>query len=227
MQLDTLQSISTPEGIRLDIRVAGPMVRFLAWVIDACFRMAIVIAFIFALLPFGKLGSGFWLILMFLLEWFYPVIFEIYYHGATPGKKIMGILVMKEDGAPMTWSASLLRNILRFVDFLPIFYGFALVSMLLRQDFKRLGDLSAGTLVIYAEPNPISPTEPNAESLALTFPLSIEMQRAIIDYSQRSQQFSEQRQQELADMIPVLTGDQAQNRIQRLHGIAKWLLNKS
>nr|WP_330178084.1 RDD family protein [Candidatus Vondammii sp. HM_W22] len=71
--------------------------------------------------------------------------------GATPGKKAMGILVVHDDGTPVSWSSSLIRNLLRAADFPPFLYGFWLLSMLASRDFKRLGDLAAGTLMIYQE----------------------------------------------------------------------------
>ena len=104
------------------------------------------------LLPLlGGAGMGLWLILMFLMEWFYPVLFEVLARGQTVGKMALGIRVLCDDGTPVGWYQSTVRNFLKFVDFLPVLYGAGLLSMLLQKDFKRLGDLAAGTLVVYAE----------------------------------------------------------------------------
>ena len=99
----------------------------------------------------GRFGVGLLMIFFFGLEWFYPVLFELLPGRATPGKRALGLKVVMDDGLPMTPAASLIRNLLRAADFLP----FALRlrparRMLLRPDFKRLGDLAAGTLVVHA-----------------------------------------------------------------------------
>ena len=97
----------------------------------------------------GGIGIAFWLILFFALEWFYPVAFELTPSGATPGKRVFGLKVVMDNGLPVTPAASLTRNLLRVADFLPFGYGFAIVSMLLRRDCKRLGDIAAATIVVH------------------------------------------------------------------------------
>ena len=97
----------------------------------------------------GGIGVAFLLILFFALEWFYPVAFELTASGATPGKRVFGLRVVMDNGLPVTPAASLTRNLLRAADFLPFGYGFAIVSMLLRRDFKRLGDIAAATIVVH------------------------------------------------------------------------------
>src|SRR5438874_1705011 len=72
--------------------------------------------------------------------------------GATPGKKAMGLQVVMDSGLPVTPAASLVRNLMRAADFMPAGYAFGFACMLLRADFKRIGDLAAGTLVVYAKP---------------------------------------------------------------------------
>jgi uncharacterized RDD family membrane protein YckC len=139
----------TPEGIDLGLRVAGPISRALAWIIDAFIRYSVLFALSTVLASLLSFGMGLFLILLFLLEWFYPVVFEVV-RGATPGKKAMGLLVVHDNGTPVGWSASMIRNLLRSVDFLPFFYCAGLISILLNSRFKRLGDLAAGTLVVYA-----------------------------------------------------------------------------
>src|SRR5207237_6321991 len=86
----------------------------------------------------------------FLVEWLYPVLFEVLWTGASPGKRVVGLKVVMDNGLPVTAAASLARNILRAADFLPFFYGSAVICVLWRQDSKRLGDLAAGTMVVSA-----------------------------------------------------------------------------
>ena len=84
-----------------------------------------------------------------MLEWFYPVVFELRAVGRDAGQARFGLKVVMDNGLPVTPAASFTRNLLRVADFLPFGYGFAIVSMLLRRDCKRLGDIAAGTLVVH------------------------------------------------------------------------------
>ena len=74
----------------------------------------------------GKFGWGLFLILWFALEWLYPTVFEVYFGGATPGKKSLGLIVLHDDGTPVQLAASFTRNLLRAVDFFPALYGMGL-----------------------------------------------------------------------------------------------------
>src|SRR5690606_22433001 len=111
--LDTRLSLETPEGATLSLIPAGPGVRVVAFCIDFIIKSGVsLLAFIvFALL--GHMGLGLALIIAFLLEWFYPVYFEVWQQGVTPGKKSLGLRVVNDDGTPITFGASLLRNLLR------------------------------------------------------------------------------------------------------------------
>ena len=82
----------------------------------------------------------------------YFILFEWLLNGQTPGKRLLHIRVIKQGGYALRFFDTLLRNLLRVVDFLPLFYGVGLTSLLLTRDSQRLGDLVAGTLVVYQEP---------------------------------------------------------------------------
>jgi len=146
--LDTARAVETPEGVTIDLRVAGPVPRALAFAIDFGIRALVYLGLAVGLATLGRFGTGVLLIAFFGLEWFYPVLFEVYGQGATPGKRMLGLRVVHDDGVPVGWSGAMIRNLLRAVDFLPFFYGCGLVSMLLTRDFKRLGDLAARTVVV-------------------------------------------------------------------------------
>lgn len=149
MILDTRLSLETPEGAALPLAPAGLGVRIMAFLIDMLIK-SVAIIIVFTLLGiFGGMGMGIALILTFLLEWFYPVYFEVWHQGRTPGKKNLNIRVINDDGTPVTFGASLLRNLLRVVDFLPLVYLTGIITSLFNARFKRLGDLVAGTLVVY------------------------------------------------------------------------------
>ena len=112
-------------------------------------RLAILYAVAIVAALMAGLGAALMLILFFVLEWFYPVVFELTLSGATPGKRVFGLKVVMDNGLPVTPAASITRNLLRAADFLPFFYGFAIVSMLMRRDCKRLGDIAAATMVVH------------------------------------------------------------------------------
>ena len=146
MLLDTAYNIGTPEGVELRLPVAGLASRSLAWLIDAFIKFAILMVLSIILQTAGDLGAGVMLIVMFVSLWFYNVLFEVFNHGATPGKKATGLRVMNANGTPVGWTGSLIRNLIRFVDTLPGCYAFGCISVLVSRQFQRLGDLAAGTI---------------------------------------------------------------------------------
>src|ERR1700741_1478057 len=148
--LDTARRVATPEGIELTLRLAGPVPRALAWAVDLAIRAALLFAVSMLAAALGKAGMGVILLTAFFVEWLLPAWFEAAWNGQTPGKRAMGIAVLNDDGTPLRWPGALTRNLLRAVDFLPLFYGVGLVAMLMNRDFKRLGDLAAGTVVVYS-----------------------------------------------------------------------------
>lgn len=224
--LDTTHPVETPEGIELTLRVAGPAVRALAWAIDFGIRIIIYLVLSFIFSSLGEFGLGLLLISIFLLEWFYPVLFEVSQQGATPGKRKMKIKVLHERGTPVNWSASMIRNLLRVVDFLPFLYGFGLMTMLFNQDFKRIGDLAAGTVVVYEEKLLLGEKADIPDEPPLTMPvtLGLEEQQAIINFADRAQQLSKQRSIELANIVTPLTGETGEAAIMHLYQLANGLI---
>jgi len=222
-RLDTIRSIETPEGVVLELPVAGPLPRALAWCLDMGLRGAVYTFFGGLLGAFGDTGMGLLLLLAFLLEWFYPVAFELLRSGQTPGKSVMGLAVVMADGTPVRPAASVLRNLLRFADFLPAGYLVGVLSMVVDPGFRRLGDLSAGTLVVHRRP-PASPRGlPAAPPLAVPLALRPEEQRAIVAFAGRCPTWSEERQEELAEVLEPLAGRPPAQAVRRLHGMARWL----
>lgn len=187
----------------IELRTAGPVVRAVALAIDTLIKGALYLA-LAPFLAFSGLGVGLALLGAFLLEWFYPVLFEVL-RGATPGKRAMGLMVVQDDGTPVGAAASVIRNLLRVVDFLPLFYGAGLVSTLVDRDFRRLGDLAAGTLVVHVERRLERGDIPDEEPLPLPRPLPIQVQQAILDYAERSTRLSTERRAELAEALSWLS----------------------
>ena len=224
--LDTYREVETPEGVELQLRAAGPVARALAFVIDLLLRGVILVLLSISLSIVGNFGMGLFLIVVFMMEWFYPVLFEVYRQGETPGKRMMGLRVLNDNGTPVGWGPSLVRNLLRAVDFLPSFYGFGLASMLLSRDFKRLGDHAAGTIVVYQDRGLRNVAIPDLPAFAPPLNLNLAEQRAVITFAERSQRLTDSRSEELADLLTPLTGVQGRPGIQRLYQMANWLVGK-
>lgn len=222
--LDTRHQVETPEGIDLPLRPAGLMVRALAFTIDLGLR-GLVLGLLFMFLAFfGKLGAGLGALLWFAVNWWYMVLFEVLNQGRSPGKQWMGLRVVQDDGTPIGWSASLLRNLLRFVDLLPFGYFLGAISCLQHPGFKRLGDLAAGTLVIYREHPVTRPQVPDVEPRRAPFALTLAEQRAILGLAERQGELSQARATELASILAQPLQVPAAQALVQLNGIARGLL---
>ena len=224
--VDTRYRVEIPGGIQIDADVAGPIARGYAYAIDLCLRAIIITLAFLALLPFGAfgMGGGFFLICLFVIEWLYPVLFEVWRAGQTPGKRALGIAVINDDLTPVTLGPSLLRNLLRTIDFLPLFYPLGLVAMLCNRRFQRLGDLAAGTLVISVRHAAKPAATLDLEPLAPPTPLQRVEQISIIDFLQRGAQLSAPRQQELAHILEGITHQPGDDGVERLRRIGAWFL---
>ena len=222
--LDTKYSVETPEGVHIRLRVVGPLTRALAWVIDVAFR-SIVLMILLPLGIFGTLGWTLYGIIAFLLWWFYWILFEVFRNGQTPGKQIMGIAVVHGDGTPVGWRASMLRNLLRAADLLPAIYGVGLISTLFSKYAQRLGDLVAGTLVVYRETYKVTKVNlPRMRPLPPPLPLTLTEQRALISFGESARQLTAERMEELSDILKPLSGQQGHSGKRALLGYAAWLV---
>lgn len=224
--MDTSYFVETPEGIDLQAELAGPAPRVLAYTIDFLIRMVVISIISMVAAFLGGFGVGIVLISSFLLEWFYPVFFEVMQQGQTPGKKRMRIAVVNEDLTPVRSEASIIRNLLRAADFLPFFYLIGLTSMCLSGRFQRLGDLAASTLVMHRPPAKENLELP--EALPVTPPTGIneEEQLAMIAFSRRYRELSQARQQELANILQPMTGKEGDQAVEQLRGMGNWLAGK-
>jgi uncharacterized RDD family membrane protein YckC len=221
--LDTLLSYEVPEGVLLDYRLAGPVVRACAWAIDAAVRGVIYLVLLLVMSLLGGLGMALMLIGFFLLEWFYPVVFEMR-DGATPGKKAMGIQVIQDNGTPVTPSASVIRNFLRTADFLPFLYATGLLAMLANRQFKRLGDLAAGTLVVYRDLQEKRKSAPQTVARKPPVELSEAEQLSLLGFAERGEGLSLGRRRELAELLSEQTGKRGDAAVDQLYAYANWIL---
>lgn len=227
--LDTAVEAETPEGIMLELRPAGFVPRMYAFLIDFMIRLVVMWLTAILVIQLGGIGTALMLIVFFALEWLYPVFFELTRSGATPGKKSLGLKVVMDNGLPITPAASLTRNLLRTADFLPFLYGFGIVSMLLRRDFKRLGDLAAATIVVHESRPAARGTLDQVTPLAPVRPLSPRDQAAVIALAARAPRLNGERLDELAALAASVSGDAGRygpEVTRRVLAVAQWLLGR-
>jgi uncharacterized RDD family membrane protein YckC len=224
-RLDTLRRIATPEGCVLVLRLAGPVVRARAYLLDLLLRGLILLASYFIAGYLQVLGYGLAILMYFLVGWFYPLLFEVLNAGATPGKRWCGIQVLREDGTPLGWDAGFLRNTLRFVDSLPLGYAAGLVTMGLDPDGRRIGDLLAGTVVVYRPAAVATGVNHSIGAEPPACALEPDEQRALLEYHQRSGNLTRERAEELARLaVPLTNGlSPAEGRLRLLRN-ANYLL---
>jgi uncharacterized RDD family membrane protein YckC len=152
-------TVLTPEKAVVSFRVAGVGGRIGAQIIDLMLlAVTIVVATILAGLAglvLFELAMGLYAFFLTASFFLYFILFEWLWNGLTPGKRAAGIRVVSDDGTPVTLRSAVYRNFLRVADFLPMFYFAGFIASFMNEKSQRLGDLAAGTIVIYdAKPNP-------------------------------------------------------------------------
>lgn len=161
-------TVVTPENITVTYQVAGFASRFMAFIVDLTIQLLLLLL-VGTTLRYtvgGAEGSGIsaasivsavGILVIFLIVLAYAIFFEMLWGGRTPGKRLFGLRVIREGGYPITFLASAIRNILRFIDFglvpLPgtplVLWGLpGLLTIFFSPAYKRIGDYAAGTLVI-------------------------------------------------------------------------------
>lgn len=211
MPLDNTAEVETPEHVRFRYRVAGPVRRMLAYLLDLLIRAGVllVLGLIIAIaMGGGDAVSGILLICAFILEWGYYVFFETTGDGRSPGKRALSLRVVKEGGYPIGFIDSVLRNLLRGADFLPVGYLIGLFAMGADSRFRRLGDRVAGTMVVVEERSRVAapltlnppPTAAELEALPQRPPLTA-WERETLELYLRRVDLTAARREELALMI--------------------------
>ncbi|MBP9838354.1 MAG: RDD family protein [Proteobacteria bacterium] len=161
--------INTAEQIALEFKPVGYGGRAIAYIIDFCIIWTILIAVWFTLFfisrffmsydalvkSFQNFSSSVFLFVLafvpYFSAWVYSVNYEVGHQGVTPGKRIMGLRVIDKNGFPLTYKASIIRRIFVAIDMLPFCGMVAFLSINLTEKRQRLGDLVAGTLVVYED----------------------------------------------------------------------------
>jgi hypothetical protein len=147
-------------------------------------------------------------------------LFETLWNGQTPGKWVLGLRVLTWDGQPINASQAVLRNILREVDGLPVYFSFdshfvlplytlGLITMIVSERYQRWGDLAAGTIVVVEQPQllrgVVKIQEPAVKDLACRLPTNFvasrALARAISAYVERRRFFGPARRAEIARIV--------------------------
>ena len=232
--IDTRHVVETAEGARLQLTVAGPVTRGLAWSIDFAIRAILLVAMVIVLGNFAIVDAmrendnasfimGVGLLIYFAISSLYYIVFEAS-TGSTPGKQIFKLIVVHDNATPLSFGGSVIRNLLRSADILPMMYMFGLITTLCDNRFRRMGDLAAGTLVVYRDLKPdLSKGFAHTASAAPPNGLSREERLAIVDFAERSTTLSEERQHELASKLQHLM-EQDADPVETLKRWAEWVL---
>lgn len=159
---DETLNIQTPENVAFGYQVAGIGSRFLACIVDTILIVILqviiqsILYLIFYALhinPFSGTKFSAWLaalfgLVAFLFYWGYYIFFEMLWNGQSPGKRWVGLRVIRTDGTPITLAESFIRNLVRVIDLMPVAYGVGIIAMFVDGKSRRLGDMAANTLVV-------------------------------------------------------------------------------
>lgn len=155
--------VDSATGVEVSLRIAGPGARAFAFVVDWHIRSILFTAwYVVAALIYNRSWSlvpppdgpdTAWFIYVVApsaaLYFLYHYVLEVLMHGRTPGKRMAGVRIVTREGNPPSVGALLTRNVFRIVDSFPVLYGVGLAMAFLTRDHVRIGDLAAGTVLVY------------------------------------------------------------------------------
>jgi uncharacterized RDD family membrane protein YckC len=228
--------VRTPESIAFSYELAGLGSRFLALVIDMLLQVGVFAALAVGLIlaatriePVKHVASGtekiadavavaLLVALVFLIFFGYFIIFETFWNGQTPGKRVLGVRAVRDGGYPIDFGAALVRNLVRVGELAIGFYALSAISMLLSSENKRLGDFAAGTIVVrdarLAMPKTLA-AEPEPEYGATRY-LSGAERSLIRRFLDRRDALTPQRRRELAARLAGRVRERVPPELQRL-----------
>jgi uncharacterized RDD family membrane protein YckC len=207
VDLEDRVTIATPEGVELSLTLAGVGSRFVSALVDLTIQILLIVALtlVFVVTDLGGYAAAAYAIFSFVVVFGYDVFFEVLASGRTLGKRWNGLRVVRTEGRPITLLPSLIRNLLRLVDFLPFGYLVGIVAVLATRRNQRLGDIAAGTLVIRerrtkaAEQAPPASERPRPEAARLdTSAVTAEELEAIRRFFARRHEIDRDARRELA-----------------------------
>lgn len=215
--MDRSLDVRTPESVVFAYQLAGVGSRFLAVVADMVVQVLFLVAFGLLLSsvvarthlsPVTRLAEnvmlGIAIFIAFIVLFGYFILFEAFWNGQTPGKKLLGIRVVRDGGYPIDFSASLIRNLIRVGELGLGFYATSALSALLSNENKRIGDFAAGTIVVRdasvdAPATDATLGEPAA--YAATMILSGEERALVHRFIERRRTLSTERREQLAAQL--------------------------
>lgn len=165
MEFEDKVTITTAEGVTIELPLAGIGSRAIAALVDQAIKILLIVAVIAALAGGTAVLDAFSgnpleddsamflalaivFIAIFLVNFGYDVFFETLASGRTPGKRWTGLRVVRAGGGPVSFVPSAIRNLVRLVDALPGAYAIGLIAIVVSSKNQRLGDMAAGTLVV-------------------------------------------------------------------------------
>jgi uncharacterized RDD family membrane protein YckC len=152
-------NIDTPELVSIEMPLAGIGSRFIALLVDYLILIpgGLLLDWLFSRISdavgafsmrSAQWAFGLYTLLTFLIQWGYFTLFEAFWNGRTPGKRVARIRVIQRSGRAIGFIESLARNLVRVVDQFPFIYAVGAIAMFATRQHQRLGDLAAGTLVV-------------------------------------------------------------------------------
>jgi uncharacterized RDD family membrane protein YckC len=227
--VDRTLEVRTPESIAFNYELAGLGSRFLAVMVDQAIQILILAAIFGGILLAGarsaarhtsppvtdKLVISLAIVLvvavLFLVLFGYFIAFEALWNGQTPGKKLLGLRVVRDGGYPIDFGASLIRNLIRVGEQLLGYYLIAAVSALISPENKRIGDLAAGTIVV-RDARLALPRDPYAP----TAYLDAEERALVKRFLERRDAIAAERRRELASQLAARLRDRVPPELARL-----------
>ena len=219
--IDSSLILETFTGVDIELQVAGVYIRGIARLIDDVIRFLLISALAVLLMPTGLAGVGLTSVLSFFIWWTYNVLFEVLNRGVTPGKYYMGLRAVNADGTPIGWVNSVIRSTLLVVDFLPLGYLIGIVTMVISGTQQRVGDIVAGTIVVYNRPRRTHRIADIHRSVAIPAGLTREDQLLFLSFQERTSDLSPERAIELAETLNPLLGKSGQEAVIEVNAIAQ------
>lgn len=217
--MDRTLEVRTPESIAFHYELAGLGSRFLALMVDQAIQLLVLVAIFGALVLAGtrelaarhgapsvadkvtvSIAGAILIAIVFAVLFGYFIVFEAAWNGQTPGKRLLGLRVVRDGGYPLDFGASLIRNLIRVGEWVFGYYIIAAISAVLSPENKRLGDLAAGTIVVrdarLAAPSALA--QRDEPTYAATAYLSSEERVLIKRFLERRDALDEARRAEIA-----------------------------
>ncbi len=216
--MDRSIEVRTPESIAFSYQLAGLGSRFLAVVADGILQALLIAALFWALIEAaahapsgrvahsgelaGSIAIAVFFFILFLILYGYFILFEAFWNGQTPGKRLLGIRVVRDGGYPVDFSASLVRNLIRIVEATIGFYFISAVCALASTENKRVGDFAAGTIVVRETPITSPAVLLGAQpTYAATSLLGGEERELVHQFLERRETLPPERRAELAEQL--------------------------